>query len=81
VARLAERGIVYVPDYAANAGGLIQVGTEYLGGDLSTVHPRVARIEHTCRGILAAAAAAGVTTAEAAARLAERRLRTAAAAA
>src|SRR5690606_31205535 len=29
--RLAERGIVYAPDYVINAGGIINVGLEYLG--------------------------------------------------
>jgi leucine dehydrogenase len=29
---LAARGITYVPDYVINAGGIIAVGAEYLGG-------------------------------------------------
>ena len=31
-ARLAERGVLYAPDYVINAGGIINVGLEYLGG-------------------------------------------------
>jgi leucine dehydrogenase len=30
---LAERGILYVPDFLANAGGIIHVGGEFLGWD------------------------------------------------
>ncbi len=31
-ARLAERGILYAPDYVINAGGIISVAREYAGG-------------------------------------------------
>ena len=31
-AALAARGVTYVPDYVINAGGIIAVGAEYLGG-------------------------------------------------
>ena len=41
-ARLAERGILYAPDYVINAGGIINVCTEYLGdGDASLVRERI----------------------------------------
>ena len=44
-ARLHERGIVYAPDYVINAGGIINVGLEYLGqGDEAEVKARIARI-------------------------------------
>lgn len=33
---LFERGISYAPDYVANAGGIISVAEEYLGGDDDT---------------------------------------------
>lgn len=40
--RLAERGILYAPDYVINAGGIINVCTEYLGdGDASLVRERI----------------------------------------
>ena len=43
--RLHERGIVYAPDYVINAGGIINVGLEYLGqGDEAEVKSRIARI-------------------------------------
>ncbi len=41
-ARLHERGILYAPDYVINAGGIINVCTEYLGdGDASLVRQRI----------------------------------------
>ncbi len=43
--RLQERGILYAPDYVINAGGIINVGLEYLGqGDRAEVDARVNRI-------------------------------------
>ncbi|MGH6616153.1 Glu/Leu/Phe/Val family dehydrogenase [Sphingomonas sp.] len=44
-ARLAARGVLYAPDYVINAGGIINVGLEYLGqGDEAEVNARIARI-------------------------------------
>jgi leucine dehydrogenase len=44
-ARLAERGILYAPDYVINAGGIINVGLEYLGhGDEAEVKTRIEKI-------------------------------------
>ena len=41
-ARLNQRGILYAPDYVINAGGIINVCTEYLGdGDASLVRERI----------------------------------------
>ena len=43
--RIHARGIVYAPDYVINAGGLINVGLEYLGeGDAAAVNAKVDRI-------------------------------------
>lgn len=40
--RLQQRGILYSPDYVINAGGIINVCTEYLGdGDASLVRQRI----------------------------------------
>ncbi|MDQ4088254.1 MAG: Glu/Leu/Phe/Val dehydrogenase family protein, partial [Pseudomonadota bacterium] len=40
--RLHERGILYAPDYVINAGGIINVCTEYLrDGDASVVRERI----------------------------------------
>ena len=42
---LHDRGILYAPDYVINAGGIINVGLEYLGqGDRAEVDARVSRI-------------------------------------
>jgi leucine dehydrogenase len=44
-ARVHERGILYAPDYVINAGGIINVGLEYLGhGDEAEVMARIAKI-------------------------------------
>ncbi len=44
-ARLHARGILYAPDYVINAGGIINVGLEYLGhGDRAEVESRIAQI-------------------------------------
>jgi leucine dehydrogenase len=41
-ARLHARGILYAPDYVINAGGIINVCTEYLGdGDAALVRQRI----------------------------------------
>jgi leucine dehydrogenase len=43
--RLHARGIVYAPDYVINAGGIINVGLEYLGqGNRAEVETRIAEI-------------------------------------
>jgi leucine dehydrogenase len=43
--RLQERGILYAPDYVINAGGIINVCTEYLrDGDASLVRSRIEAI-------------------------------------
>jgi leucine dehydrogenase len=43
--RVHERGVLYAPDYVINAGGIINVGLEYLGhGDEAEVKARIARI-------------------------------------
>lgn len=43
-AMLLDRGIAYVPDYVANAGGIISVSAEYLGETEADVADRVATI-------------------------------------
>jgi leucine dehydrogenase len=43
--RIHQRGILYAPDYVINAGGIINVSTEYLkDGDEQTVRERIERI-------------------------------------
>ena len=43
--RVHDAGILYAPDYVINAGGIINVGLEYLGhGDEAEVNARIERI-------------------------------------
>ena len=43
--RIHQRGILYAPDYVINAGGIINVSTEYLkDGDHDTVRRRIEAI-------------------------------------
>lgn len=49
---LKERGIVYAPDYALNAGGLINVASEYEGFDAEKSRERQAGIYDTIASIL-----------------------------
>ena len=74
---LRGAGIVYVPDYVANGGGLVSCAAEWYGTDRTQVEPDVLRIEETVAHILADADAAGITTNVAADRLAQARLRAA----
>lgn len=56
-ARLAERGILYAPDYVINAGGIINVGLEYLCRqhgepcDINEVRRRIAQIPERLEAI------------------------------
>jgi valine dehydrogenase (NAD+) len=71
---LADKGILYIPDYLANAGGLIQVADEIGGFDFARAKARAAGIYQTTKAVLQAVAADGVTPVMAADRLAERRM-------
>ncbi|HUG42122.1 MAG TPA: Glu/Leu/Phe/Val dehydrogenase dimerization domain-containing protein [Longimicrobiales bacterium] len=52
-ARLAERGILYVPDFILNAGGAVAHGIlEFLDWPASDVEPRVRRIGRTVAELL-----------------------------
>lgn len=57
---LHERGILYAPDYVINAGGIINVCTEYLGdGDASLVRERIEGIPTRLEQIWAESVATG----------------------
>jgi valine dehydrogenase (NAD+) len=71
---LADRGILYAPDYVINAGGVIQVADEIEGFNFDRAKLRATRIYDTTREILQLAEADGVPPAVAADRLAERRM-------
>ncbi|GAA2701585.1 Glu/Leu/Phe/Val dehydrogenase [Micromonospora olivasterospora] len=71
---LADRGILYVPDYLVNAGGVIQVADEIDGFNFERAKLRATKIYDTTRDILRLADEEGVPPAAAADRLAERRM-------
>ena len=71
---LADRRIVYAPDYVVNSGGVIQVADEIGGFNFERAQARAAQIFDTTKRILAIAGDEGVPPAVAADRLAERRM-------
>ena len=72
---LARSGILYAPDFAANAGGVINGCRELLGWEPSHAAAKVDEIYDTLLDIFGTAEAEGIPTYKAAERLAERRLR------
>jgi leucine dehydrogenase len=72
--RLQERDILYVPDYVANAGGVISGCAELLGWKEDAVKDRLERIYDTVLAVLRLAGEQGVPPHAAADRLVERRL-------
>ncbi|HWA65547.1 MAG TPA: Glu/Leu/Phe/Val dehydrogenase dimerization domain-containing protein [Mycobacteriales bacterium] len=73
-ALLAERGILFAPDYVVNAGGVIQVADEVHGYDEARATAKAAEILDTTAAILASAASQGITPSQAADTLAEQRM-------
>jgi len=71
---LRQRGIVYAPDYAINAGGLINVAQEVAGYDEASVRSRTLRIYDTTLEILQRAARAECATSRIADAMVEERL-------
>jgi valine dehydrogenase (NAD+) len=71
---LADRGILYAPDYLVNSGGVIQVADELDGFNFERARARTERIFVTAKKIFALADEEGVPPAVAADRLAERRM-------
>ena len=72
--RLAARGILYVPDYVANAGGVINIAEEPAGYDHDRAYARVAGIHDTVHAVLDLAERDGLTPGRAADRYAEQRI-------
>lgn len=73
-ALLADRGIVYAPDFMVNCGGVIQVAEELVGGDLDRARLATERVYDTTLRVLERARAEGVTPVTAAEREAEDRI-------
>jgi len=76
---LADRGVLWCPDYVVNAGGVIAVADEGITPpyDHERARARVAGIQATTLAILARAAAEGATPVAVADRVAQERLATA----
>lgn len=71
---LAQRGILYAPDFVINAGGIIDIYYQRTGYDEAAVSAHVLRIENTLDTIFACSASTGETTDAVACRLAEGRI-------
>jgi len=72
---LAEKNILYSPDYVINAGGLINVYNEMIGYDEEKAFKQVHNIYDTLVAIFDIAKEQGITTNDAAKRLAEDRIK------
>jgi leucine dehydrogenase len=72
--RLRQRGIVYAPDFVANAGGVINIAQEPHGYDRQRAYDRIRTIHDTLLRVFDRAEADGTTTAAAADLLAEERI-------
>ena len=71
---LADRGIVYAPDYVVNSGGVIQVADELAGFNFDRAYAATERIFASTAKVLSIADAEGVPPSVAADRMAERRM-------
>jgi leucine dehydrogenase len=71
---LEKRGIVYAPDYAINAGGLINVAIELQGYNADRAYAHVGKIYDNITNIFHIAERDGIASFEAADRLAEERI-------
>jgi leucine dehydrogenase len=71
---LAERGIVYVPDYAINAGGLINVAQEVIGYDRQKALQRAGGIADTIAALLRRSTETGMRPEQVADRMVEEKL-------
>ena len=74
--QLADRGIVWAPDFVANAGGIINIAVEFedAGYDAVRAEERVRGVSDTTRAVFDHADATGATTLAAAIEIARRRL-------
>jgi len=72
---LEARGIVYAPDYVANAGGVLSGGADLFGWTTEKVKEKVLAIYDTMLSVFEIAKSQGIPTYKAADHLAERRLR------
>jgi leucine dehydrogenase len=71
---LAERGVLYAPDFIVNAGGLISVAGEVEHRDRDRVRAAIAEIEDVLARIIARSEQAGITPLAAAEAIAHERI-------
>lgn len=72
--RLKERGILWAPDFLINAGGLINVYTEFEGYNRDRAMSRAENIYHTCIRCFEYAEENDITTSRASIELAQQRI-------
>ena len=73
-ARLADRGILYAPDFVVNAGGVINIAEERTGYDAERAAAAVRRVGDSTAEVLARAAAEDTTTVAAALAIGQARI-------
>jgi glutamate dehydrogenase/leucine dehydrogenase len=71
---LADRGILYAPDFVANAGGIINIAEEFTGYDRDRALQQVVGIEQTMSRVFGLARELGVTPNRAAETMARQRI-------
>jgi len=71
---LADRGILYAPDYVVNAGGVMTAGVGRYGWSMEELERRVRGIFETVLEVVRVAEREGIPTCQAADRLAETRM-------
>ena len=71
---LAQRGVLYAPDFAINGGGVINLSAELNGWTAEYAMERTGGIYDTVLRVFAVAEQEGISSARAAERLAERRI-------
>lgn len=72
--RLADRGVLYAPDYVVNAGGIVNVAAEHLGWTMEEAETRVRQIDRRLSEVLDFADRQGLASHRAADLLARRRI-------
>lgn len=76
-AQLHKQGILYVPDYVINAGGLINVAEELNGYNAKAAKAKISQIPNTIKKIFSLSRIKNIPTSTAARQVAEVRLRAA----
>ncbi len=70
-----DRGILYVPDFVVNAGGLIQASAFYVHGDINKAHEQISNIYDTLMEIFQRSKKENIPTVDITERIAQERLK------